>query len=167
MKIFRRLIVLAFAMLWINCVRAQDTAETLEALVVTVRDGSVHNFFLVEKPEVTFNANVCHIVSSTASVDYDIADVIKTEFLQVKKPNSIESVVSERQLGVDLSRLPQITVSGVASGSMVRLFTIDGKLAAASTAGEDGIAVINAEGIAPAVCVLATENNKSIKLYLK
>ncbi len=166
MKIFRRLIVLAFAMLWINCVRAQDTAEPLEALVVTVRDGSVHNFFLVEKPEVTFNANVCHIVSSTASVDYDIADVIKTEFLRVK-PNSITNVVSERQLGVDLSRLPQITVSGVASGSVVRLFTIDGKLAAASAAGEDGSAVINAEGIAPAVCVLATENNKSIKLYLK
>lgn len=115
---------------------------------------------------MTFNSNVCHIVSSAASVDYDMADVVKTEFLRVK-PNSIASVISDRQLSVDLSRLPQITVSGVASGSLVRLFTIDGKLAVASTAGEDGVAVINAEGIVPTVCILATENNKSIKLYLK
>lgn len=134
-------------------------------LNVELKNGNTDKFYLAEQPELSFNNDECVIKCNGVDVSYDMADIVKSYF-------SIGDGAIEENLAdgikVDLTDSNTAVVSGLAQGTHVALYGLNGTMILAAQADADGTARISLSELTPGMVYVVSINSKrNFKLYKK
>ena len=150
----RKFFLIFFLTLISGTIYAQDEM----ALSVSMHDGTVINFFLKEKPCVSFVSDSVEIVSSISKAKLKRSQVRDIKF--TTEPATSISEVSEDGI-VEISG-EFVCVENMKQGCNVLLLTTDGRVAMATTADENGVATLSLTSL-PKGIYLLNYNNTTIK----
>ncbi len=166
-KILRHTTAVAAAIVAVSGMSVSVSAQSQgpsEALVVTLRDGSVDNYFLADYPQVTFSGQQCNIKSDNLSATYPMGDVEKAE-VKLVATSAASDIERPGGLTVDLSDPTRVTVAGLEAGSTVSLISITGIVYSTVNADGTGTATLQLENLAAGVYIIHTNTNRSIKIH--
>ena len=122
-----------------------------------MNDGSHVSFILSEKPRVTFTADSIAIVSTASQSKAKRSEVVDIKFIK-ETTNSVEKG-GEASCDINADR---VSISNLAPGCIVNLFTAGGRKVITQKSGVDGTATINI-GTLPAGIYLLDYNKTTIK----
>lgn len=161
MKLFKLLAFLA-----ILTIPSIASAEGIvPALVIELKDGSVHRYEATEKPIVTFSENAVVISTGIASSEYSNDEFARFYFQEAT--SSIEEIaVEEPQPTITIRYIDEqmLQVSAECDGQ-IRVFGINGALVLTETLC-NGTAIIDMSSISAGIYIINI-NNQSIKFRKK
>ena len=119
-------------------------ADTTQQLVVWLKNGQKIRHDLADKPETRFNAGYLMLTTSKVSVSYPLTDVLRYTFegnipvvsVQDIKPGEIRFRQSTDEMCFD----------GLAAGTVLEVYSSDGKLLRTQKAAKGKTAVVSLKG---------------------
>ncbi len=156
--VLNRLIVLLSVML----LGLTAKAQTAQYLIVTQQDESQVSFALAEKPVITLTDGIFKAETTTQTLEIALADVLNYKFSDQAPYTDIDQVKTDATKPVIEAGRAQL--AGLKPGTVVNVFTVDGRRAASSSAGADGTVDIDLGGLGAGVYILATPT-ASYKIY--
>ncbi len=117
----QRLLLLMF--LTISCVGMH--AESVETLIVKLKNGSETAFFLKDKPQVKFEGTDLVVTSDVGKTSFLLAEVLRFTYVK-KDPSGIDEAVID-PTGVEFKD-DILVISQLKAGATVDVYTLDGKL---------------------------------------
>lgn len=138
-------------------------ANEKDVLSVLMKDGTSVYFLLAEKPYITFQNDEVKIVSDTDEALVKRTLVERFEFVD-EMPTGIEDVEEEDEQLRAKFRLngDAVYITGLASGSKVVLYAMDGRVVNSSVASADGCVTISLNAL-PSGIYIVKYNETAIK----
>lgn len=155
--VLNRLVVLVCVMLMGLAAKAQ----TAQYLIVTQQDATQVAFALAEKPVVTLTDGIFKAETPTQTFEVVLADVLNYTFSDQAPYTDIEQVSADTKPIIEAGRAQ---LAGLKPGTVVNVFTIDGRRAANAVAASNGTADIDLSGLGNGVFILTTPS-ASYKIY--
>lgn len=155
--VLNRLVVLVCVMLLGLAAKAQ----TAQYLIVTQQDATQVAFALAEKPVVTLTDGIFKAETPTQTFEVVLADVLNYTFSDQAPYTDIEQVSADTKPIIEAGRAQ---LAGLKPGTVVNVFTIDGRRAANAVAASNGTADIDLSGLGNGVFILTTPS-ASYKIY--
>ena len=130
-------------------------ADSLNTLVVVLKNGSETAFFLKDKPNVTFEGTNLKVASDKQTVTFALSDVLR--FMYVKKdPTGIdETVVDPTEVCYDGGVL---VISQLKQGAFVDIYSLDGKLLRQLKASHSGTYRLNLSELSKGLYLVKADN---------
>lgn len=154
MKRIRISTLIAVALLAISSI-----ASASSYVKVTGSSGESVYFAVADKPTVTFTTSELVITTPDKIINYPLTDYRKFEFAD--ETTSIESVSKNAQSATFSIEGDALSCSGLQPGSMVRLYSTDGRMTGMATVASDGTARVALKGTSGMTIVKTS--NKSFK----
>lgn len=122
-------------------------------------DGSYDAFSFREHPVITCDGTTVKVVTRFTEIEFEEADVHKYTFSDSKEPiiTEIGSVPADGQRPRMKYKNDCVWIQGCAPGSLLRLFTLDGRGCGAYKVSADGRAEFNLSGLPVGIYILKTE----------
>ena len=136
--------------------------QKLQCLVFDFRDGTQTEFWLADKPCLTFGEGKVGVEAGTTVASYDIALVAGYHFSNV--PSAIDNA-KKKQLSLRFTDNSSITVDGTEAGS-ASLYDLGGKLVAAQKVA-GGRVTFSVAGLTGGVYIVKLSDGQSFKLLKK
>lgn len=155
--VLNRLIVLLSVML----LGLTAKAQTAQYLIVTQQDESQVSFALAEKPVITLTDGIFKAETTTQTLEIALADVLNYKFSDQAPYTDIDQVKTDAKPVIEAGKAH---LDALKPGTVVNVFTVDGRRAASSSAGADGTVDIDLGGLGAGVYILATPT-ASYKIY--
>lgn len=155
--VLNRLVVLVCVML----MGLGAKAQTAQYLIVTLQDETKAVFALAEKPVVTMTDGIFKAETPSQVIEVAIADVLNYTFSDQAPYTDIEQVSADTKPIIEAGRAQ---LAGLKPGTIVNVFTIDGRRAANAVAASNGTADIDLSGLGNGVFILTTPS-ASYKIY--
>jgi len=155
--VLNRLVALVCVMLMGLAAKAQ----TAQYLIVTLQDETKTVFALAEKPVVTMADGIFKAETPSQAIEVAIADVLNYTFSDQAPYTDIEQVSADTKPIIEAGRAQ---LAGLKPGTIVNVFTIDGRRAANAVAASNGTADIDLSGLGNGVFILTTPS-ASYKIY--
>lgn len=146
-KILFTMLCLATCVLGVRAAEGHNMAaedETVNGLIIEQKDGSSVGFLFADEPVMTYTETDIVLNGVDFSVSYPIVDVARMVFGDASAFVSGIKSVDEKKVGVAYSA-EGVTVTGVAPGEMVAMFTVDGKTVCRAKADGDGMALLKGD----------------------
>ena len=143
---------------------AVSFANGKDVLSVLMKDGTSVYFLLAEKPYITFRNDEMKIVSDTDEAVVKRTSVERFEFVD-EIPTGIEDVeeMDEQQLRANFKLDGDaVYITGLASGSKVVLYAMDGRVVNSSVAAADGCVILSLNAL-PSGIYIVKYNETAIK----
>ena len=156
--VLNRLVVLVCVMLMGLAAKAQ----TAQYLIVTLQDETKTLFALAEKPVVTLTDGIFKAESSSQVIEVAIADVLNYTFSDQAPYTDIDQVKTDATKPV--IEAGNAHFENLNPGTVVNIFTVDGRRVGLATATATGTVDISFKGMASGVYILATPT-ASYKIY--
>ena len=156
--VLNRLVALVCVMLMGLAAKAQ----TAQYLIVTLQDETKTVFALAEKPVVTMTDGIFKAETPSQVIEAAIADVLNYTFSDQAPYTDIEQVKTDATKPVIETGRAQL--AGLKPGTVVNVFTVDGRRTARANAGANGTVEIDLAGLGTGVYILATPT-ASYKIY--
>ena len=130
-------------------------ADSLNTLVVVLKNGSETAFFLKDKPNVTFEGTNLKVASDKQTVTFALSDVLR--FMYVKKdPTGIdETVVDPTEVSYEDGVL---VISQLKQGAFVDIYSLDGKLLRQLKASHSGTYRLNLSELSKGLYLVKADN---------
>lgn len=167
-KTFLSLMALTVSLLLPAQLRA-DTQETTEVryLVVTETDGTTSQFALTDAPVITFNGDQLVVTCAGDELSLALSSVKDYHFYKEEVVTDIDDALAEPN--TDGETKPTIAFgeakfSGLKEGTLIVVYSIEGRAVATVTAGNGGNATIDLRSLPWGVYILRTPSN-SYKIY--
>ncbi|MBQ9217822.1 MAG: hypothetical protein IJ160_06605 [Muribaculaceae bacterium] len=155
--VLNRLIVLLSVML----LGLTAKAQTAQYLIVTQQDESQVSFALAEKPVITLTDGIFKAETTTQTLEIALADVLNYKFSDQAPYTDIDQVKTDAKPVIEAGKAH---LDALKPGTVVNVFTVDGRRAASASAGADGTVDIDLGGMGAGVYILATPT-ASYKIY--
>ncbi len=155
--VLNRLVVLVCVML----MGLGAKAQTAQYLIVTLQDETKTVFALAEKPVVTMADGIFKAETPSQAIEVAIADVLNYTFSDQAPYTDIEQVSADTKPIIEAGRAQ---LAGLKPGTIVNVFTIDGRRAANAVAASNGTADIDLSELGYGVFILTTPS-ASYKIY--
>lgn len=155
--VLNRLVVLVCVMLMGLAAKAQ----TAQYLIVTQQDATQVAFALAEKPVVTLTDGIFKAETPTQTFEVVLADVLNYTFSDQAPYTDIDQVKTDAKPVIEAGKAHLDTLK---PGTVVNVFTVDGRRTARATAGADGTVEIDLAGLGTGVYILVTPT-ASYKIY--
>ncbi len=160
-KLFTILSVVAVALVNAFGLSAQDEVTLL---TVNLKNGSVEQFNLPDKPAVTFEDGKMLIQSGEMSGEYNFTDVSHFTFEKGALLAGIDDIVAEGT-AFTFSYTDNATVFVAAPAlQWVALYTVQGVEVAKVKADASGAASIDVSGLTPGIYVVAPDCHSALKI---
>ncbi len=121
----RTLLRFIFASLLAVMSSTLHAADEVETLIIQLKNGTENEFFLKDKPKVTFEGTNLKVSAETGDISFALADVLRFTYA-MRSPTGISEQV-EDPTGVtfegDILVISQLKANAVAS-----IYALDGKL---------------------------------------
>ena len=156
--VLNRLVVLVCVML----MGLGAKAQTAQYLIVTLQDETKTVFALAEKPVVTMADGIFKAETPSQAIEVAIADVLNYTFSDQAPYTDIDQVKTDATKPIIEAGRAQL--AGLKPGTIVNVFTIDGRRAANAVAASNGTADIDLSGLGNGVFILTTPS-ASYKIY--
>lgn len=155
--VLNRLIVLLSVML----LGLTAKAQTAQYLIVTQQDESQVSFALAEKPVITLTDGIFKAETTTQTLEIALADVLNYKFSDQAPYTDIDQVKTDAKPVIEAGKAH---LDALKPGTVVNVFTVDGRRAASASAGADGTVDIDLSGLGNGVFILTTPS-ASYKIY--
>ena len=132
-------------------------------MVIDLSDGSTAHFTLAEKPVITYLGENIKAVSATATIEVARSQVRSIRFEEEEESNTAVGEIATENAAI-IANGNTITIEGIADGTRVSLFSINGQAVATATA-TGGSCTIHTDEFAVGIYII-NYNNTTIK-YLK
>ncbi len=156
--VLNRLVVLVCVMLMGLVTKAQ----TAQYLIVTLQDETKATFALAEKPVVTLTDGMFKTETPTQAIEVAIADVLNYTFSDQAPYTDIDQVKTDATKPV--IEAGHAHLENLDPGTVVSIFTIDGRRAGSMAATAAGTVDIDLNGMGSGVYILTTPT-ASYKIY--
>ena len=140
--------------------QAQNEYSTL---VVELHSGTKLQLSLQKKPEVKVSDKEFVILCGGDVTSY-VHEKVRKFYFKPYDPTGVEEVVAENVIRVTYLDQSKVTISGIADASKVRLYTLDGRNAAASTSADEQTITVSLDALTPGTYILNIDNKQSFKL---
>ena len=131
-------------------------------MVIDLSDGSTAHFALAEKPVITYLGENIKAVSATATIETARSQVKAIRFEEEESSTAVDEIATEN--AAITANGNTITIEGIADGTSVTIFSINGQAVATTTA-TGGSCTIHTDEFAAGIYII-NYNNTTIK-YLK
>ena len=130
-------------------------ADSLNTLVVVLKNGSETAFFLKDKPNVTFEGTNLKVASDKQTVTFALSDVLR--FMYVKKDSTgiDETVVDPTKVSYEDGVL---VISQLKQGAFVDIYSLDGKLLRQLKASHSGTYRLNLSELSKGLYLVKADN---------
>lgn len=155
--VLNRLVVLVCVML----MGLGAKAQTAQYLIVTQQDESQVSFALAEKPVITLTDGIFKAETTTQTLEVAIADVLNYTFSDQAPYTDIDEVKTDTKPVIDAGHAH---FENLKPGTVVNIFTVDGRRAGSATATANGTVDIDLSGMGTGVYILTTPS-ASYKIY--
>ena len=156
--VLNRLVALVCVMLMGLAAKAQ----TAQYLIVTLQDETKTVFALAEKPVVTMTDGIFKAETPSQAIEVAIADVLNYTFSDQAPYTDIEQVKTDATKPV--IEAGNAHFENLKPGTVVNIFTVDGRRAGSATATATGTVDISLKGMPTGVYILTTPS-ASYKIY--
>ncbi|MBR4698710.1 MAG: T9SS type A sorting domain-containing protein [Prevotella sp.] len=169
----RKFYILLFAVL--SVFGKANAANTGDALIVEFNDDSQAEeyFYLAEKPEVEFGADVVYIKSSSFTTEFDYSSIKRIYFGDDSKPSDTPGPVTDIANEPTPNRFTfeyvdgqTVRMTGVDEAMQVALYSIDGKRMSTDAERNGDEVTIHLAGLQHGFYIIKT-NKQSFKIYKK
>lgn len=132
-------------------------------LVVETQGGTSLELSLSKKPQVQVTDKEFIIVCGNDVTSY-VHEKVRKFYFKPYDPTGVEEVVAENVIRVTYLDQSKVTISGIADASKVRLYTLDGRNAAASTSANEQTITVSLDALTPGTYILNIDNKQTFKL---
>lgn len=130
-------------------------ADSLNTLVVVLKNGSETAFFLKDKPNVTFEGTNLKVASDKETVTFALSDVLRFTYVK-KDPTGIdETVVDPTKVSYEDGVL---VISLLKQGAVVDIYSLDGKLLRQLKASHSGTYRLNLSELSKGLYLVKADN---------
>lgn len=152
--LLRIMALVAFLMLPMLHLHAQETEE-VPCMVLTQKDGTVSKFALSTAPQVTYEGSLLVVNCGEQSLSTSMADIEKITFEKATPDGIGETIV---EAGRPSFSFGKADFKGLRPGTVVSVYSVDGKALMQQKADEGGHLQIDLEGLNRGVYIIHTPN---------
>lgn len=150
--------MLTFLLLLSNLIAMAD--EPKSRLVVWAKDGTKTYFDLAENPKTTFKDNDLVITCESMTISYPLDQVLR--YTYELSTTGIENISQEKTIRIR-QHDDALTLENLKPGTVVSLYTVDGKQVSAQTTGSNRLVTISLSGH-PAGVYIVKANDVTYKM---
>ncbi|MBO7068957.1 MAG: T9SS type A sorting domain-containing protein [Bacteroidaceae bacterium] len=133
-----------------------STAESVNALIVQLKNGTKTTFFLNQKPEVLFRGTNLKVVSESSQTTYALSDILRFTYETYDDEDRIIGAVKDP---TDISfKNGVLVISQLREGAAVSVYTTDGKLLKHLTAQNRGTYRLNLSTLPQGVYLIKADD---------
>ena len=135
-------------------------------LAIKLKENPSQFFLLDEHPNVFFDENLMHVVTSKQDVEFDIANVLEFYF---SYPTGINfPVIIENEIVISFPDKDNVKINNLGSDSIIQLYTINGISVKCETSTTDSkILMLSLKNLPKGVYLLSINGNQSFKFIRK
>lgn len=134
-------------------IQAQESKETMLCMVLTQKDGTVSQFALRDAPVVTYEGSNIVVSCGEQQFSADMAGITDIKFEETETDAIAPLQGAEPQVSFSFGKA---SFSGMKGGSVVRVYTIDGKAIMSAPADSDGNAHIDLGTLSRGIYIVRT-----------